>query len=190
LFAGLNAQVLGISIDHVPCLQAWAGSLGGISYPLLSDFWPHGQVSDCYGVLRNDGTSERAIFVIDRDGIIQYIDIHDIGNQPSNAELRDVLRRVDPQAAASAKTEMQEQPLPHGGIVMYCTPWCGDCKQARAWLEEHHLPYTEVNIAQNRQAAAQVRAWANGNETTPTFDIDGVIVVDFQPERLKELLVR
>ncbi len=190
LFAGLNAQVLGISIDHVPCLQAWAGSLGGISYPLLSDFWPHGRVSECYGVLREDGFSERAIFVIDRDGIIQYIDIHDIGNQPSNAELRDVLRRVDPRAAAGAQAEAPEQPLPHGGIVMYCTPWCGDCKRARAWLEEQHLPYTEVNIAQNRKAAAQVRAWANGNETTPTFDIDGVIVVDFQPDKLKELLIR
>ncbi|HBX68522.1 MAG TPA: hypothetical protein DEH25_03835, partial [Chloroflexi bacterium] len=44
LFVGLNAQVLGISVDHVPCLQAWAESLGGISYPLMSDFWPHGAV--------------------------------------------------------------------------------------------------------------------------------------------------
>ena len=37
-FAGLDTQVLGISIDHVPCLKAWADSLGGINYPLLSDF--------------------------------------------------------------------------------------------------------------------------------------------------------
>ncbi len=190
LFAGLNAQVLGISVDHIPCLQAWANSLGGIHYPLLSDFWPHGQVSDCYGVLRKDGISERAIFVIDREGIIQYIDIHEIGNQPNNAELREVLRQIDPVAAAIAPGEAPDEPLPHGGIVMYCTPWCEDCEQARAWLEKHQLPFTEVNIAQNRKAAAQVRAWANGNETTPTFDIDGVIVVDFQPDKLKELLIR
>jgi alkyl hydroperoxide reductase subunit AhpC len=77
-FAGLNVQVLGISVDHVPCLKAWAESLGGINYPLLSDFWPHGQVSDLYGVLRKEGYSERAIFIIDRDGIIRYIDIHAI----------------------------------------------------------------------------------------------------------------
>jgi len=74
----LNAQVLGISIDHVPCIQAWADSLGGIHYPLLSDFWPHGAVAKKYGVLRVEGYAERAIFIIDKIGIIRYIDIHDI----------------------------------------------------------------------------------------------------------------
>jgi glutaredoxin len=157
---------------------------------LLSDFWPHGRVSECYDVLRSDGTSERAIFVIDRGGVIQFIDVHDIDQQPSNAELRDVLRRIDPEAADKAPEEAEtDLPLPQGGIVMYCTPWCGDCKQAREWLAAHNLAYTEVNIAQNRKAAAQVRAWANGNETTPTFDINGTIVVDFQPEKLTALLL-
>jgi len=59
-------------VDHVPCLQAWAKSLGGIDYPLLSDFWPHGAVSTAYGVLRPDGFTERAIFIIDGEGIIRY----------------------------------------------------------------------------------------------------------------------
>jgi len=96
---GLNAQVLGISVDHVPCLTAWAKSLGGISYPLLSDFWPHGEVARCYGVLRHEGYSERAIFVLDRQSIVRYIDIHDISQQPDNDELRRVLREIDPEAA-------------------------------------------------------------------------------------------
>lgn len=191
MFAGLNAQVLGISVDHVPCLKAWANSLGGISYPLLSDFWPHGRVSDCYDVLREDGTSERAIFVIDRDGIIRYIDVHDIGQQPSNMELREVLRRIDPEAAEAAPEEEDfNHPLPHGGIVMYCTPWCSDCKQARDWLLSHQLPFVEVDISRNHTAAQQVREWTGGSETTPTFDINGTIVVDFQLEKLKELLLR
>jgi len=84
---GLNAQVLGVSVDHVPCLQAWAESLGGISYPLSSDFWPHGSVARKYGVLiEEEGKSERAIFVLDKMGIIRYIDIHDIDHQPDNEE--------------------------------------------------------------------------------------------------------
>lgn len=191
MFAGLNAQVLGISIDHVPCLKAWANSLGGISYPLLSDFWPHGRVSECYDVLRSDGTSERAIFVIDRDGILQYIDVHDIDQQPSNMELREVLRRVDPEAAKLAPEEEDfDPPLPHGGIVMYCTPWCSDCKQARDWLIHHKLPFTEVDISRNPRAAEQVRSWTAGSETTPTFDINGTIVVEFQREKLRELLLK
>jgi glutaredoxin len=157
---------------------------------LLSDFWPHGAISTLYGVLRQEGHSERAIFVIDKDGIIRYIDIHDIDLQPSNDELRRVLREVDPQAAANEPAENNPPPveLPHGGIVMYCTRWCPDCRQARAWLKANNLKYTEVDITVTPGAAAQVRLWADGNETTPTFEIDGTIVVNFNESRLREVL--
>jgi glutaredoxin len=184
----LNAQVLGISVDHIPCLKAWADNLGGIRYPLMSDFWPHGAVAEQYGVLRKEGKSERAIFIIDKEGIIRYIDIHDIDDQPSNEVLRDELRRIDPEAAAKEPAEKEPADLPHGGIVMYCSSWCADCRKARAWFKERNLEYTEVDIYANAKAAAQVRKWANGNLTTPTFDIDGTIIVDFDRAKLAELL--
>lgn len=189
-FTALNTQVLGISIDHVPCLKAWTQSLGGISYPVLSDFWPHGEVAQKYGVLRPEGRSERALFIMDKHGIIQYIDIHDIKQQPDNEELRNVLRRIDPETAKNEIKALntQNKPLPRGGIVMYCTSWCPDCKNARAWLKEHNLPYTEVNIYEYPGATEQVKKWANGNLTTPTFDIDGTIVVDFDEKKLAEVL--
>ena len=188
-FAGLDTQVLGISVDSVPCLTAWAKDLGGITYPLLSDFWPHGEVAQRFGVLREDGTTERALFIIDREGIIRYVDVHDIDTQPSNDELRRAIRDIDP--TVRDRPEMEEpEPvtLPHGGIVMYCTKWCPDCKDARAWLANHNLAYTEVDITTTPGAAKQVEAWANGNRTTPTFDIDGTIVVDFDLPRLREVL--
>lgn len=143
-----------------------------------------------YGVLRTEGYTERAIFVLDKQGLIRYIDIHNIDEQPSNAELRDVLRQMDPEAAARAPKEAapQASALPHGGIVMYCTPWCPDCKRARRWLGERNLPYTEVDITRTPGAEAQVKKWAKGTTTTPTFDIDGEIVVDFNEERLKAVL--
>ena len=56
--------------------------MGGLSYPVLSDFWPHGYVAIKYGVLREEGITERAIFVIDKEGVIRYIDIHDINEEP------------------------------------------------------------------------------------------------------------
>jgi len=62
--------------------EAWAKSIGTLSYPLLSDHWPFGYVCSLYGVLRGSGQAERAIFVIDAAGIIRYIDIHDIDRQP------------------------------------------------------------------------------------------------------------
>jgi alkyl hydroperoxide reductase subunit AhpC len=81
-------------VDHVPCLQAWQESLGGITYPLCSDFWPHGAVAEKFGVFREDGTSERALFIVDEEGIIQYIDVHDIDDQPDNEILFDELKKL------------------------------------------------------------------------------------------------
>jgi peroxiredoxin len=94
-FKGYDAQVLGISVDSVPCNTAWAKSLGGLSYDLLSDFEPKGEVARAYGAYRAaDGISERAIFIVDKEGKIAYKDIHDIADQPDNEDLFDVLRNL------------------------------------------------------------------------------------------------
>jgi len=94
-FREYDAQVLGVSVDSVPCNTAWAKSLGGISYDLLSDFHPKGAVAKAYGAYReNDGISERALFIVDKSGKFAYVDIHDIGDQPDNEELFDVLRKL------------------------------------------------------------------------------------------------
>lgn len=190
LFAGLDTQVLGISVDHIPCLQAWAESLGGIDYPLLSDFWPHGKIAQKYGVLRAEGYSERAIFLIDKRGIIRYIDIHDIDKQPDNEELRKVIRRVDPVAAAKelAVGTFEPYELPREGIVLYCTRWCPDCRRMRAWFETNNLEYTDLDVNAVPKAAAQLREWTGGNLTTPTISIDGTIIIGYDQERLAELL--
>jgi peroxiredoxin len=102
-FEKLNAQVLGISVDHVPCLKAWAESLGGITFPLLSDFSPQGSVAKKYGVRRKEGFSERAIFVLDKFGIIRYIDIHKITDRPKNKILFAALKK-----AIYLETEMEK----------------------------------------------------------------------------------
>jgi peroxiredoxin len=94
-FEGANTHVLGISVDSVPCNTAWANSLGGLSYDLLSDFQPKGEVAQKYGVLRPEGYSERALFIIDREGRVIYKDIHEIGDQPDNEVIFDLLRNLD-----------------------------------------------------------------------------------------------
>src|ERR1041384_3469565 len=94
-FEGHDTHVLGISVDSVPCNTAWAKSLGGISYDLLSDFEPKGAVAKSYGAYREkDGISERALFVVDKEGKIAYKDIHDISDQPDNEDLFEVLRKL------------------------------------------------------------------------------------------------
>jgi len=186
----LNAQVLGISVDHIPCLKAWADSLGGISYPLLSDFWPHGRIAELFGILRPEGCSERAIFVIDRQGLLCSMEIYPKDEQPNNQDLWNVLERLEPASPSVIEMNASKPPqtLPHGGIIMYCTPWCPDCRRARAWFQEQGLEITEVNIVGNPVAEAQVKVWGNGYKITPTFDIDGIIVLDFKVNQIMEAL--
>lgn len=77
-----DAVLLGITVDNAPTLYAWTKQMGKLWFPVLSDFWPHGATAELYGVLRSDGTSERAVFIIDKKGIIRYIDVHDINKRP------------------------------------------------------------------------------------------------------------
>jgi len=82
IFEQHDAILLGITVDNIPTLFAWTNQMGKLWFPVLSDFWPHGDVADRFGVRRTDGTSERALFVIDKKGIIRYIDVHDINKRP------------------------------------------------------------------------------------------------------------
>jgi glutaredoxin len=188
-FEGMTTQVLGVSVDSVPCLKAWADSLGGITYPLLSDFFPHGKVAQDYGILRDEGYTERAIFVIDKQGIIRYVDVHAIDDQPSNDELFCVLAELEPEAATTQQiVPPPAQPEPAAEVIMYCTAWCPDCRRAGAYLQEHNIEYVEIDITRDRAAAQRVRGWANGNETTPTFNINGTIIVNFDKAKLNKAL--
>ncbi len=174
-------------MDHVPCLKAWAESLGGIHFPLLSDFWPHGAVAERYGVFRAEGHSERALFVVDKAGIVRYVDIHDIDDQPDNEELFKVLRELEPDAVAPKEEPKGELPEPVGqvgkelkSVTLYCRPGCIDCRLARRFLDQHGVAYTEINVRATPEAEAQVRRWTGGDLVSPVFDIDGQIIIDFK----------
>lgn len=191
----METQVLGLSVDSKDCLRAWAESLGGITYPLLSDFWPHGGVAQLYGVLRSEGYSERALFVIDKRGIIRYVDVHNIDEQPDNEVLFGELAKIEPELARAwaaraveAAKRLPPSPRPEADVIMYCTSWCPGCKRARIWLKEKGIPYVEIDITKDRVAAARVRGYANGNETTPCFDIKGTIILNFDIPKLEKAL--
>jgi len=87
IFKKHDAILLGITVDNLPTLYAWTNQMGELWFPVLSDFWPHGAVADTYGVLRSDGTAERALFVIDKKGIIRFIKVNDINQRPKLEEL-------------------------------------------------------------------------------------------------------
>ena len=90
-----NVQLLGISIDGVWCHLAFSKDRK-LRFPLLSDFEPKGEVARKYGVYRKqDGTTERALFVLDSDGIIQWSYVSPIGINPGAEGILKALESID-----------------------------------------------------------------------------------------------
>jgi peroxiredoxin (alkyl hydroperoxide reductase subunit C) len=83
MFDENDAVLLGITVDNIPTLHAWTRQMGGVWFEVLSDFWPHGAVANSYGLLRNDGVSERALIHIDKTGVIRSILVMDINKAPA-----------------------------------------------------------------------------------------------------------
>lgn len=105
-FAELNAQVMGISPDSPYCHVAWQRhEIEWMDYPLLSDFYPHGEVAGKYGVHRENpvplpGISERSVFVVDKEGVIAFSRVYELSSQPPNDEVFEVLQRLNDRSLA------------------------------------------------------------------------------------------
>jgi peroxiredoxin len=71
-----NAEIVAITVDSIMNTTAWERAIGPFDFPLCSDFWPHGAVSERYGVLRRSGdeagSSDRAVVIVDRSGSIVF----------------------------------------------------------------------------------------------------------------------
>ncbi|MGI5274658.1 peroxiredoxin [Nonomuraea sp. CA-218870] len=92
-----DAQVLTVSVDSLFTHRAWADQ-EGYTFPLLSDFWPHGQVARAYGVFDEArGVAHRGTFIIDGEGVIRWSVINPIG------EARDVADYLQALADISQK---------------------------------------------------------------------------------------
>jgi len=94
IFEENDAVLLGITVDNIPTLYSWTNQMGKLWFNVLSDFWPHGAVATKFGVLRSDGMSERALFIIDKKGVIRYIDVHNINERPLLEDLVRTLEKV------------------------------------------------------------------------------------------------
>ncbi|HKN55936.1 MAG TPA: peroxiredoxin [Amycolatopsis sp.] len=75
-YDGKGVQVLGVSVDTPFSLKAWAEQQG-YQFPLLSDFWPHGEVASAYGVFNDQaGLAVRGTFLIDTDGVVRFAEVN------------------------------------------------------------------------------------------------------------------
>lgn len=101
-FQRLGAELLGISVDSAWCHAAFAEARR-LRFPLLADFEPKGEVSRRYGAYRaGDGVSERALFVIDRDGVIRWSHVSPSGVNPGADGILTALEGLEQAAGAGA----------------------------------------------------------------------------------------
>jgi glutaredoxin len=117
------------------------------------------------------------------------VDQREIDKPSDGNESYTGLTKLEPETAVMFRKKAEPQtPEPTADVVMYCTEWCPGCRSARAFLKEYDIDYVEVDISKDRAAAARVRGWADGNETTPTLNIRGTIVVDWDQRKVAQLL--
>jgi len=94
-FQARNAETVGICVDSIMNTTAWEREIGPFDFPLCSDFWPHGEVSFRYGLLRDEepfaGASARAIIVVNKSGIIEFSKIYQVYEVPAGTDTLDVL---------------------------------------------------------------------------------------------------
>ena len=99
-----GAELLGISVDGVWCHAAFADDRN-LRFPLLSDFEPKGAVSRAYGAYReHDGFSERALFVLDGDGVIRWSYLSPVDVNPGAAGILEALESLAPQPAGASNS--------------------------------------------------------------------------------------
>jgi peroxiredoxin len=93
-FRNDDVETLAVSVDPPFALKAWA-EREGYEFPLLADFWPHGEVAQAYGVFNQAvGAAERGTFIIDRDGAVVYAEHNGIGEARTLDEWTAALAQV------------------------------------------------------------------------------------------------
>ena len=87
--------MLGLSVDNSPSLRAFSVGLGGVPHPLLSDFHPKGAVLQALGVYNeNSGTARRSVFIIDKEGTVQWSSVYEPGVLPSPDDVLAELQKI------------------------------------------------------------------------------------------------
>ena len=91
-FEGRDTQLLAVSNDSIHTLRVF-GEQEGLEYPLLSDFWPHGNTSRAYGVFDEEkGCAVRGTFIIDKEGIVRWTVVNDL---PDARDLNEYVKALD-----------------------------------------------------------------------------------------------
>ena len=173
-FGAANTQVLGISIDSVFCHANWAVSLGGISFPLLSDFQPKGAVAASYGLYLEDaGITDRATVIIDAGGTVRHISSVTPAGRRDIGELAALCEKIDAEYDGDKAAVPAEGPFP-AGSTLFVKSACGHSLKAMNACKNLHLAgaITIRNVTEDA-SAKDALVKAGGKDQAPCLVVDG-----------------
>ena len=173
-FRAAHTQVLGVSVDSVYCHLNWAKDLGGISFPLLADFHPKGEVARSYGLyLEGAGITDRATVLIDAAGVVRQAESVTPAGQRDIAALAAECERLDQEYSGPLEDFSEPLGLPEGG-VLYVKSKCGFSRAALLARDNLHLSkrIAVKNVSEDA-ASREALVQASGSEQAPCLVIGG-----------------
>jgi glutaredoxin-related protein len=173
-FRAAHTQVLGASVDSVYCHLNWAKDLGGISFPLLADFHPKGEVARAYGLyLESAGITDRATVLIDAAGVVRHAESVTPAGKRDIAALAAECERLDEEYSGPVVDFAAPPGLPEGGLL-YVKSSCGFSRAALLARDNLHLSerIAVKNVSED-DAAREALVKVSGREQAPCLVIGG-----------------
>ena len=171
-FRAADTQVLGVSIDSVHSHANWAKDLGGVSFPLLSDFEPKGAVAASFGhYLSEAGITDRATVIVDKQGIVRYSVSVTPSGQRDVEDLVAECQKINGEQAAGNLAEAR--PIP-GQSVLYVKSHCGHSRRALLAVDNLRLrdSLKVINVSDNPAGTADLEK-VGGKNQAPCLVLGG-----------------
>jgi glutaredoxin len=164
-FRAAHTQVLGVSVDSLYSHANWARALGGISFPLLSDFQPKGAMAAAYGLyLDGPGITDRATVLIDSGGSARHASSVGPGGERSIEELAALCEGLD--RASTTPTQPLPEPQALAKAVLYVKSQCGFSRAALVAVDNLGADLVVKNVSEDPAALGELRE-RSGKETAP-----------------------
>ena len=174
-FRTAHTQVLGVSVDSLYSHANWARDLGGISFPLLSDFEPKGAVASAYGLYLEDaGITDRATVLIDASGVVHHASSVGPSGERDIGDLASLAEHLDAEHAGAREAFADGSGV--DGAVLYVRDSCGFSRAVRIAIENLRLADVEIRNVTRDLKALQALRDLSGAETAPCLVVDGEVI--------------
>jgi hypothetical protein len=174
-----HTMACGISIDTTYCHSAWAEQLGGISFPLISDFHPKGEIAEAFGLyLADKGITDRATVLIDADGTVRHATSVTPAGRREMTELVALCEEIDAAWPTALPAAVAPPGLPDGA-KLYIKDRCMFSRWALCARANLHLDDTlpVINVSRDPAALAELQQ-RGGKSQAPALAIGDTIMYE------------